>query len=104
MWLDVDGLTVWDTDWAAEEPGPEMVTPPVKPFLSPGLRKVFRYSGSLMYSSSPWMAWPLDAAAAAAAAAAAPAMCRVWQPAPSIIAWASPFLRRVTKGFSSTEV
>lgn len=96
MWLDVDGLTVWDTDWAAEEPGPEMVTPPVKPFLSPGLRKVFRYRGSFMYSSSPWMVWLLEAAAAA--------MCRVWQPAPSITAWASPFLRRVTKGFSSTEV
>lgn len=52
MWLDVDGLTVWDTDWPAEEPGAEMVIPPVKPFLSPGLRKVFRYKGSLMYSLS----------------------------------------------------
>lgn len=95
VWLDVDGLTVCDTDWAAEDPGPETETAPANPFLSPGLRKVFRYSGSLTYSSSPWTDWFLGAAAA-------PAMCRVWQLAPSITAWASPFLRRVTKGFSST--
>lgn len=95
MWLDVDGFAVCRTDCAVEDEEPEMEMAPANPFLSPGLRNVFRYSGSLMYSSSPWADWPIGAAAA-------PAMCKVWQLAPSITTWASPFLRRVTKGFSST--
>lgn len=52
-WLEADWLTVCKAAGAAEEPGPGMETPPVKPFLSPGLRKVFRYRGSLIYASSP---------------------------------------------------
>lgn len=53
VWLDVGGLTVCSTDCATEDPEPEMETVPANPFLAPVLRRVFRYSGSLTYSSSP---------------------------------------------------
>lgn len=94
MWLDVDGFTVCRTDCAAEDAEAEMEIAPANPFLSPELRNVFRYSGSLIYSLSPWVDCLLGAAAA-------PAKCNVWQLDPSITTWASPFLRRVAKGFSS---